>query len=237
MDLDTLARDEFAGLDPFDLMDTEAARIDTFLTGLTDDDWTAPTPCDGWDRRALLAHLAGSEDYNQACLDGRLDDFLATIGAAGVTDVASFNAYGIDQRSDRTPAELLEEWRAACGDTRRRMAERRGGELPTMVGPYPVDWQACHLAAELATHADDLGVPITPAEAAERADWRTRIARFMAAEHQPDLTVVRTPDGTQVTIGDTTATLDDATFLSLVTGRGSGTDLDPAITAALDPRV
>lgn len=218
-------------------MDTEAARIDTFLTGLTDDDWAAPSPCDGWDRRALLAHLAGSEDYNQACLDGRLDDFLATIDAAGVTDVASFNAYGIDQRAGRSPAELLDEWRSRNTDTRRRMADRRGGELPTMVGPYPVDWQACHLAAELATHADDLGVPVTPDEAAARADWRTRIARFMAAEHRPDLTVARTPDGTQVTIDGTTATLDDATFLALVTGRRAGIDIDPVIAAALNPGV
>ena len=32
--------------------------------------------------------------------------------------------------------------------------------VDTSTGDYPCRWQAVHVAAELATHADDIGVPI-----------------------------------------------------------------------------
>src|SRR5208283_5425490 len=39
-------------------------------------------------------------------------------------------------------------------------------------------WQAVHVAAELATHADDIGVPVTHDERTERTAWRARYSRF-----------------------------------------------------------
>ena len=46
---------------------------------------------------------------------------------------------------------------------------RDGGDVDSSVGAYPARWQAFHLAFELATHADDVGVPVADAEEARRA--------------------------------------------------------------------
>ena len=59
------------------------------------------------------------------------------------------------------PVEALARWRAASADNRRRFRERGDGVVDTSIGDYPCRWQAVHAAAELATHADDIGVPIT----------------------------------------------------------------------------
>ncbi|MDP9336306.1 MAG: maleylpyruvate isomerase N-terminal domain-containing protein, partial [Actinomycetota bacterium] len=60
---------DLAGLDPYELMATEASRLDQFFASAGAGDWSKPTRCEGWSVRDLLAHLAASEDYNLACLD------------------------------------------------------------------------------------------------------------------------------------------------------------------------
>ena len=94
---------DLQGLDPYDLMDGEAARLDRFFAGLDTPDWSGPTRCAGWSVRDLLAHLLSSEQYNAACLDGTVSDFLASLGARGATDLQSANELGIRDLDDREP--------------------------------------------------------------------------------------------------------------------------------------
>lgn len=39
----------------------ELAALDALLTDLPDEDWSRPTPCPGWDVRANVAHIVGTE--------------------------------------------------------------------------------------------------------------------------------------------------------------------------------
>src|SRR5258708_39431581 len=71
------------GIDPFNLLDTEQDRVGRFLASLDGAGWEAGTDCAGWRRREMVAHLAGGEVYNLACLDDRLADLFAEAGAAG----------------------------------------------------------------------------------------------------------------------------------------------------------
>jgi hypothetical protein len=108
--------------------------------------------------------------------------------------------------------------------------------MPTMVGPYPTDWQAWHLANELAIHADDLGVPVTPAEAPGRQAWLSQFARFALTETDKDVSVV--PDGPgrwRVSAGGAAATLDDADLVAAVNARAlpSGATLDEPLRSSL----
>lgn len=219
MDLDEIVDAELGELDPYDLMDVEAGRIDAYLTGLSDADWSQPTPCAAWDRHDVAAHLAASEEYNHATLDDTLEALFTRLGAAGVTDLHSANQFGVDERRGRSPAKVIEEWRAANSTTRTRLRGCDGNEIATTVGQYPARWQAFHLAAELAVHADDLGVPETPGEAAERLAWRTRVARFIVAETHPDVAITATGDRTSVEVGSTAVDLDEATFVAAASGR------------------
>ena len=55
---------------PFDLLDTEARRLDSFYGRLAGDQWDAPTRCAGWTRKDLLAHMAWWHDHSARVIEG-----------------------------------------------------------------------------------------------------------------------------------------------------------------------
>ena len=210
---------ELAGLDPFALLDNEAGRLDAFLSGLGEADWKRASRCAGWTVRDVLGHLAAGEDYHRACLDGTVAGFLAAFAGRGGTDLDSVNALGVADYSALSPAQVLARWRAASAANRRRFRERADGVVDTSIGDYPCRWQAFHVAAELATHADDIGVPVTPGEQAERTAWRARYSRFALAEAKPQLEIRQVGARTVVTGGPATVELDDDELIEAVMGR------------------
>jgi len=221
-------------LNPYDLMDAEAARLDAFYALRDEEDWARPTACEGWDVHDLLAHLAGSEEYNHACLDDTVGETFASYAQRGVTDVHSFNAIGVADRRDRSHTDVLQEWRDTNARTRHDLRARDGQDIPTMVGPYPARLQAFHLAAELATHADDTGVPEQPAEATDREAWRAKVAAFMLHEARPDQPLRHDDHGWHVDVDGHDITLDDRSFAAVVNGRGDSVEADAPLRAALD---
>src|SRR5258705_188749 len=116
------------GLDPYELMAAEAARLDGFFTNASDADWGKPTRCAGWSRRDLLAHLAASEDYNAASLAGTVQQFLADVGAKGAVDLSSANEIGIRELDDQTPEQILATWRTRSTETRVGFQARDGAD-------------------------------------------------------------------------------------------------------------
>jgi uncharacterized protein (TIGR03083 family) len=189
---------ELAALDPFALLDQEAARLDAFFSSLPESNWTHPSRCAGWTVRDVLAHLAASEEYHHACLDGDVGGFIARASEQGATDLDSANALGVDQYAGRAPTDILREWRARNAETRRRFRERGDRTVDTQVGDYPCRWQALHVASELATHADDVWVPVIADERDRRRDWRGRVSRFALAEAKPNVTVTHAHGRTHV---------------------------------------
>lgn len=210
---------ELAGLDPFALLDNEAGRLDAFLSGLDESGWKRASRCAGWTVRDVLGHLAAGEDYHRACLDGTVPAFLAGFAERGGTDLDSVNALGVADYAALSPAQVLARWRAASAENRRRFRERGDGVVDTSIGEYPCRWQAFHVAAELATHADDIGVPVTPGEHGERTAWRGRYSRFALAEAKPQLEIRRAGARTAVTDGPATVELDDDELIDAVMGR------------------
>jgi uncharacterized protein (TIGR03083 family) len=209
---------ELAGLDPFVLLAGEATRIDQFYQGLTEADWHAPTRCAGWDRRDLLAHLAGVEDYTAAGLRGAVQELFATSGAGGLDE---FNEWSIRRRADLSTDALLDEWRQLVSTNDATLAKRAGGGMDTSVGAYPVDRQAFYLACERAIHADDAGVPVTAEEAERRQDWRLRFARVAVTEsrRQGGVTVVADRGAQVVSLDGQEVRLPDEQFVAAVSGR------------------
>ena len=210
---------ELAGLDPFALLDTEAGRLDSFLSGLGEAGWQCASRCAGWRVRDVLGHLAAGEDYHRACLDRTVAAFLVGFAERGGTDLDSVNALGVADYAGLSSAEVLARWRAASADNRRRFRERGDGVVDTSIGDYPCRWQAVHVAAELATHADDIGVPVAHDEHAERTAWRARYSRFALAEAKPQLEIRHADARTVVIDGSTTAELADDELIEAVMGR------------------
>ena len=218
---------DLEGLDPYDLMDTEAARLDGFFTGLDDSAWSRPTRCAGWTVRDLLAHLLASEDYNSASLNGTVGDFLGSLGARGATDLTSANELGIRDLDDRAPAQLIDEWRTANGAARAGFRDRDGADVDTSVGAYSARWQAFHLAFELAVHADDVGVPVSAAERDARLAWQAKFGRFALKELNKDLAIEPGSGTTHVKGEGLDVDLPDAEFVEAVAARvGDDSPLD-----------
>ena len=210
---------ELAGLDPFDILDQEAARLDAFFAGLADEAWSNPSRCAGWSVRDVLAHLAAAEEYHRACLDGSVARLMAHYAARGAADMDGFNALGVADRAEMASSELLAEWRAGNAESRRRFRERGDGVVDTSVGDYPCRWQAFHVASELATHADDVSVPIAEGERDERRQWRVRFSRFALAEIKPDLQTEVLGCRTVVSDGSVRVDVDDEQLIEGVAAR------------------
>jgi uncharacterized protein (TIGR03083 family) len=222
--------DELRGLDPVDCMAREAARIETHLSGLPAAEWQRPSRCDGWTIRDVAAHLAA---YHHACLAGSVAAFMQELAERGANDIAAFNELGIAAFADVANDELIARWSRDDAETRAGFRERGDGEVDSSVGMYPARWQAFHLAGELATHADDMFVPVSDADLHERRDWRARFSRFALTEHRPALTVTGSEGRTRVVGDGVDVVLDDDVFIEAVAGRADDLSLDPEVRVAL----
>ena len=205
------------GIDPFDLLDAEAARIGGFYGGLSGAEWSAPTRCAGWNRRDLLAHLLAVHDYTRAGLDGTVAELMGRSESHGMDD---FNAWGVRQRADRSPEQLLAEWRELSADNVRRLREAGvDAELDTSVGAYPLGRQTFYLAAEFAIHADDAGIPVTDEERAGRLAWRMRFACDALREAGRDLAVRHDGEAIEASQGEDRVRLTPEQFVEGTAGR------------------
>ncbi|POM23277.1 hypothetical protein BTM25_44300 [Actinomadura rubteroloni] len=201
------------GLNPFDILDTEAARLDAYFTLLNGADWDRPTRDEGWSRRDVVAHLAGSELYNHACLNDDLDNFNGIMRRERIDDVEAFTEWSVATRRGLPVDEVVAEWRQKNGETRRRMrALGPDAMLPTVVGPYPVGLQTFHFAVEYATHADDIDAPVRPEEQAGRAAWRARFGLFTLDEADVPVDVEDKPGGYRVSLDGASADLSPEEF-------------------------
>ena len=220
---------ELERLDPADLLDQEAARLDRYFTDLPASRWHLPSRCPGWSIRDVLAHLTAVEAYHHACLASQVKAFEREVEARGGTDLATANELGIAELADRTPEQLLQRWRADDATTRRGFRDRGDGRVDTSVGDYPSRWQAFHVAGELAVHADDVFVTIAAEEREARRDWRARFSRFVLAEYKPELVVRVEGDRTRVQGEGCDVLVDDDELIEGVAGRlDAASRLDPA---------
>ena len=210
---------ELKDLDPYALFDREAARIEAYMRELPDDEWTRPSRCEGWSVRDVLAHLMATEEYHRACLDGTVKELMARMGERGATDLASANELGIRDQDGKSNEQLLREWSTSNAKTRHGFRERGDGKVDSSIGEYSARWQTFHLATELAVHADDMYVPVTPDEAEERREWRAKFSRFALVESKPDVEVSVEDGRTRARKHDVEAVVDDDELIEGVASR------------------
>ena len=225
---------ELEAFDPFDLLDVECGRVERHFTSAPD--WTRPSRCEGWDTRDMLSHLMGVEDYSRACLDGAVKALLEEMGQAGLADLAAFNQWVNDRYRDVPAGELIDRWREANVRFRTEIRSRgRHGVMDTSVGDYPSWLQAFHLAAEYATHGDDIGVAVDESERAARLAWRVPFGRFVLAELGKPVTVEPAGAGRQrARSGDSEIELSDEDFVEATQARlPAGHPISPTLRQAL----
>ena len=211
---------DVAGLDAFELLDTESERVARFFETNDEAVWARDTRCEGWRVRELLSHLAGVETYHLACLDDTIQELFQEAAKAGMTDLNSFNDWAVQQRANRSRSEVLDEWRTKNTEVRRRMRELGAdATMSSSVGPYPVDLMAFHIASEYATHGDDMDVEIDRSEEDSRRAWRAKVSRFALKESEKPVELTQDGDRYVVRSDDKEIELSEHDFVEAVTAR------------------
>lgn len=90
---------------------TELARILALVESLGDDDWDQPTDCTAWNVRDMLAHLAGACAGSATRRDARRQKLFNRYMFTAPELVDGINRRQLEDRADRSPAELLDELR------------------------------------------------------------------------------------------------------------------------------
>ena len=85
----------------------EYRRLGSLLRSLSDADWSAPTDCSEWDVRAVVAHLVGAAEGNARIRETARQARLGRKARPGQPLVDGINAVQVQERADRTPAQLV----------------------------------------------------------------------------------------------------------------------------------
>ena len=116
-----------------------AADVEELLLSLDDDDWSRETDCPAWTVRDITAHIAALE--SELAGDPAPEvDHADQAGAGGLS--AAYTQAGVDERRDRAPHDLVEEFIDAV---RRRAAKidadpPRNPKAKPEHTPGGVDW-------------------------------------------------------------------------------------------------
>jgi uncharacterized protein (TIGR03083 family) len=190
---------------------TEYQRFTALLGDLAPGDWSAPTVCDRWDVRAIVAHVLGAaeacasfrENVHQLRLGRRVQ---RQLGLGHV--VHGVNEVQVRERADVDPAGLIDRWDRAVP---RALRGRR--RFPPFLRPVRIGFEAPLGRRSLAYLIDIIYT---------RDVWMHRIDLSRATGHQPVLTVGH--DGRLIAdmVGDWANTHHHAFSLRL-TGPGGGT--------------
>jgi uncharacterized protein (TIGR03083 family) len=223
------------------LAEEEARRLLDVVDRLSDQDWSRPTDCEGWDVKALLSHVLGAMEANARSREF-IRQFRAAAKAAnssGRPMIDEMTANQVREHADLTPTEIAGRLHATAANAvrgRRRMpAVMRA--MPFKPGaPFEGKWKLGYLVDIIMNrdywmHRVDLTRATgNELELSETHDGRVVadvVAEWARAHGKPfTLTLEGLAGGTfvQGEQGETLR-LDAVEFCRILSGRGSGTGL------------
>jgi len=200
----------------------ETAGLDSFLAGLSADDWLHPSACDGWSTSDVVLHLAQSEegviatfDHGDASLP--LIPYADEAGAGGDGAVdAIVDAAVMAERPD-DPAAALDRWRVAHAGVMERFRKADGSDRLSWISvPLSAHTLAATRLSEHWIHGMDIREPLgEPAPDSDRLRfiarlaWRTLPYAFAFADEEAPPVALRLvgPSGDAWVFGDDDATV------------------------------
>jgi len=220
---------------------TETTRLLDVVDQLSDDDWTRPTDCDGWDVKALLSHVLGAMEANARVREFVRQYAVATKAAksSGRPMIDEMTAAQVRDHAPLLPVEMARRMREiapkAVRGRRRMPAPLRA--VPFKPGP-PIagSWKLGYLVGTIMnrdywmhrvdlTRATGKELVLTPGH-----DGRIVadvVAEWARAHRQPfNLTLDGPAGGTFVQEkGGDDIRLDAIEFCRILSGRATGSGL------------
>lgn len=112
--------------------------IDALLDGLPEDDWRAATPLPGWDVKAVVSHMIGTESFLAGIAAPQPDIDVSALEHVR-NDIGAMNECWVRHLSGESGAEVLARFRDITADRRKALtgmsAEEWNAVMPTPVGP------------------------------------------------------------------------------------------------------
>jgi uncharacterized protein (TIGR03084 family) len=156
------------------LVDYEAEQQSLYdvLVRLSDDQWSLPTPAEGWDVRDSVSHLADTEEI---AVDTMVDGPRSlNVEAARYSSGEAFTEAGCERGRAMSGVEVREWWWAAAGRCRAELAAfDRAGRVPWGLG---MGWRAFVTARLMEHWAHGLDVRAAVGAPAEDTDRLRHIA-------------------------------------------------------------
>jgi uncharacterized protein (TIGR03083 family) len=100
-------------------LDAVWASLDALLDSLDDDDWAAPTDCPGWTVQDTVSHIIGTE---RGLAGHPAPDVTVPASPHLRNDIGRMNEAWVIERRDRSPGEVLEEFRAVVRERQAQLA-------------------------------------------------------------------------------------------------------------------
>jgi uncharacterized protein (TIGR03083 family) len=112
--------------------------IDALLDGLPESGWQAATPLPGWDVKAVVSHVIGTESFLAGVAAPQPDVDVSTLDHVR-NDIGVMNECWVRHLSGEPGADVLARFRAVTNDRRAALARLSDDEwnavTPTPVGP------------------------------------------------------------------------------------------------------
>lgn len=112
--------------------------IDALLDGLTEAEWRAASPLPGWDVKALVAHIVGTESFLAGVAAPQPDIDVSALEHVR-NDIGVMNECWVRYLSSEAGADVLARFRDITGDRRKALTNMSAQDwdavTPTPVGP------------------------------------------------------------------------------------------------------
>lgn len=173
-------------------LEAEGAQLESWVAALDADQWSTPTPAEGWTIAHQIAHLAWSDETSvHAATDE--EAFAETVKAA-IANPTGFVDVAADELAALDPADLLARWQSSREALARALREvPEGAKIPWYGPPMSPTSMATARLMETWAHAHDvaesLGIEPPRTERAKHVAYlgvRTRdFAHHMRGEAPP----------------------------------------------------
>ncbi|MCI0344098.1 MAG: maleylpyruvate isomerase N-terminal domain-containing protein, partial [Chloroflexi bacterium] len=162
------------------------AELEGLLAELDRSGWTLATPCEGWDVADVVIHVAQTNEFAVACIDGQASGGLVASGSSTADEAA---ALAVAADRGQPPEAIFERWRTSARAQRDALeACDPSRRVPWVIGELPARTLATTRLSETWIHTTDVaravGAPVELSDrmwSVARLAWRTLPYAFARA--------------------------------------------------------
>lgn len=112
--------------------------LDRLLAGLSEEQWATPTPLPGWDVRAVVSHMIGTESALMGVATPEVDVDVSALGHVR-NEFGATNECWVRYLSSESGDSLRQRFLAVTGDRRKRLSDMSDDEwnAPTLTPAGP----------------------------------------------------------------------------------------------------